>query len=124
MAASVDSVGARVSVAPEPAHPGKAKYAGHTFGIALFAQLVDGQRVTTAPVTTIGASVLPGSVGELMAAVERALSHEGLTAKHRASFWGPLVSALADAGVRTDPETLLRLPFQAETEDEVVALFE
>ena len=89
----------------------------------MFADLSDGERVAAPEVTTIGSPELPGSFDELANVIRQALSHDGLAARHRGSFWGPLVRTLQDAGVDTDAETLMRLPFRAEPESEVLALF-
>jgi hypothetical protein len=114
--AVIRGVGARIFVVPSGESP-------HNFGVQLFADLPSGERVTTDEVTTFGAGALPDTVEDLETVLLASLRHPNLTAEQRDAFWGPLVTALREGGVDTDAETIMRLPFRSEPNDEVRALF-
>ena len=100
--------------------------AGDTTNILLYlfakldiGALVIGQRATTfAPNTEIM------SVEDIGEGLQHMLGYGDLRPDHRRSHWGELVERLAAVDVHTDPETLVRLPFEIVPDASVRALFD
>jgi hypothetical protein len=119
--ASVRGVGARIFVLIPP---GIEPTVGFTnFGAQLFAELTAGNWVMPVPAATV-ALPEPYTLERLEAGLQSALQQDDPAGEFRGAFWQHLLTALRDLDIRTDAETLMRLPFRLVLDDDARALIE
>jgi hypothetical protein len=119
--ASVDSIGAAVTVLRFPEMDDQESTHINLY-VRLFARLDSGVLVFSADVSGTTASVQRDQLNQLEEFVLMALRVDQLPADHRQGQWRGVLDQLATLNINTDPETLIRLPFELLPDAEVRAL--
>jgi hypothetical protein len=93
--------------------------------VRLFAKLDDGMLAIDRDPVSLDVGVPAGQLATLHDAVVTALRFGELPEEERQSYWGGVVEELRETfSVRTDPETLMSLPFDLVPDGELRGLLE
>jgi len=91
--------------------------------VRLFAKLDSGLLAIDRGPQSINAGVARVDLPDLASLIPEALRSAEMTANHRASAWRGVLDDLRETyGIRTDPETLMSLPFDLVADGELRAL--